>query len=54
MTYGFRPENWPAFQAELLERAITVADIEKIEFRPQIPMSPESPYRIARRSLRAW
>ena len=34
MTYGFRPENWPAFQAELLERAITVADIEKIEFRP--------------------
>ena len=36
MTYGFRPENWPAFQAELLERAITVADIEKIEFRPQI------------------
>jgi len=37
MTYGFRPENWPAFQAELLERAITVADIEKIEFRPRIP-----------------
>lgn len=35
MTYGFRPENWPAFQAELLERAITVADIEKIEFRPR-------------------
>ena len=36
MTYGFCPENWPAFQAELLERAITVADIEKIEFRPRI------------------
>ena len=35
MTYGFRPENWPAFQAELLERAIPVADIEKIEFRPR-------------------
>ena len=45
MTYGFRPENWPAFQAELLERAITVADIEKIEFRPgariTLPQRPE-------------
>lgn len=54
MTYGFRPENWPAFQAELLERAITVADIEKIEFRPRIPHVARITYRIARRSLREW
>ena len=34
MTYGFRPENWPAFQAELRKRGISAADIEKIEMRP--------------------
>jgi len=34
MTYGFRPENWPAFQAELQKRGINAADIEKIEMRP--------------------
>ena len=34
MTYGFRPENWPAFQAELRKRGIDAADIEKIEMRP--------------------
>jgi hypothetical protein len=34
MTYGFRPENWPAFQAELHKRGISAADIEKIEMRP--------------------
>ena len=34
MTYGFRPENWPAFQAELQKRAIAVADIERVEIRP--------------------
>jgi len=34
MTYGFRPENWPAFQAELQKRGIKAADIEKIEMRP--------------------
>ena len=34
MTYGFRPENWPAFQAELRKRGIRAADIEKIEMRP--------------------
>jgi hypothetical protein len=34
MTYGFRPENWPAFQAELRNRGIRAADIEKIEMRP--------------------
>jgi hypothetical protein len=33
MTYGFRPENWPAFQAELRKRGISAADIEKIEMR---------------------
>jgi len=34
MTYGFRPENWPAFQAELRKRGINAADIEKVEMRP--------------------
>jgi hypothetical protein len=34
MTYGFRPENWNAFQAELQTRGIRAADIEKIEMRP--------------------
>jgi hypothetical protein len=33
MTYGFRPDNWPAFQAELQKRGINTADIEKIEMR---------------------
>lgn len=31
MTYGYRPENWPAFQAELRKRRIAAADIEKVE-----------------------
>jgi hypothetical protein len=34
MTYGFRPENWPAFQAELKRRGINAADIERVEMRP--------------------
>jgi hypothetical protein len=35
MTYGFRPENWPAFQAELQKRGISGAlDIERVEVRP--------------------
>ena len=34
MTYGFRPENWPAFQAELQKRGISAPDIEKVEMRP--------------------
>lgn len=36
MTYGFYPENWPAFQAELEKRGITTADIEKVEVRPEV------------------
>ncbi len=35
MTYGFRPENWPAFQAELHQRDIATEDIEKVEIRPE-------------------
>ncbi|HEV8616024.1 MAG TPA: hypothetical protein VGU22_11090 [Methylomirabilota bacterium] len=31
MSYGFRPENWPAFQEELDRRQLTIADIEKLE-----------------------
>jgi len=34
MTYGFRPDNWPVFQAELRKRGIDAADIEKLEMRP--------------------
>ena len=34
MTYGFRPDNWPVFQAELRKRGINAGDIEKIEMRP--------------------
>jgi hypothetical protein len=34
MTYGFRPENWPAFEQELRARGIAVADIEKVELQP--------------------
>ena len=34
MTYGFRPDNWPAFQAELERRGITAAEIERVEIRP--------------------
>jgi hypothetical protein len=33
MTYGFRPEHWPAFQDELAKRHLTDADIEKVELR---------------------
>jgi hypothetical protein len=34
MTYGFRPDNWPVFQAELQRRGIKTTDIEKVEMRP--------------------
>ena len=34
MTYGFQPENWPAFDYELRVRGIAVGDIEKVELRP--------------------
>jgi hypothetical protein len=35
MTYGFLPENWPAFKAELEKRGIAASDIEKVEIRPR-------------------
>jgi hypothetical protein len=35
MTYGFRPENWPAFEYELRVRGIAVGDIERVELRPE-------------------
>jgi len=34
MTYGFIPQDWPAFRRELDARGIAVADIEKVEIRP--------------------
>lgn len=33
MTYGFRPENWGAFQHELRTRGIDVSDLERVEMR---------------------
>ena len=36
MTYGFRPENWPTFEAELAKRGIVAADIERVEIRPSV------------------
>jgi hypothetical protein len=36
MSYGLRPENWPAFQTELERRGIVAADIEKVELRPEL------------------
>ena len=34
MTYGFLPQNWPAFRRELDARGIAVDEIEKVELRP--------------------
>jgi hypothetical protein len=34
MPYGYRPDDWPAFQSELERRGIPAAEIEKIELRP--------------------
>ena len=34
MTYGFCPEDWPLFHSQIRERHIEVADIERIEMRP--------------------
>ena len=48
MTYGFRPENWPVFQAELQKRGIATAEIEKVEIRPSAGANipEESPQRL--------
>ena len=40
MTYGFRPDNWQAFEAELEQRSIPAAEIERVELRPVAPTSP--------------
>lgn len=37
MTYGLRPENWPAFEAELTKRNIAARDIEKLEMNTTEP-----------------
>jgi hypothetical protein len=34
MTYGFCPEDWPLFYSQLAHRHIDVADIERVEMRP--------------------
>ncbi len=43
MTYGFRPENWSTFHAELDKRGIAFADIEKVELRPEIALRRDMP-----------
>ena len=40
MTYGYLPQNWPAFQRELDERGLSMSDIEKVEIRPSPTGSP--------------
>jgi hypothetical protein len=40
MTYGFRPDNWQAFEAELSQRGIPAAEIERIEIRPVAVKTP--------------
>lgn len=35
MTYGFCPENWSVFEAELDRRTIMVGEIERVELRPE-------------------
>jgi hypothetical protein len=40
MTFGYRPENWPAFEDELQRRGIAPGDIERVELRP--PAEPGS------------
>lgn len=35
MTYGFSPENWPAFRSELIQRGIEFGEIERVELRPE-------------------
>ena len=54
MTYGFRPENWPAFQSELQKRGIAVTDIEKVEMRPEVtpPLRSPLPWPLRVRSSR--
>jgi len=34
MTYGFCPEDWPLFHRQIEKRRIEVADIERVEMRP--------------------
>lgn len=34
MTYGFCPEDWPSFHSQIDRRHIDVADIERVEMRP--------------------
>src|SRR5262245_49529593 len=40
MTYGLRPENWLAFEAELDARRITFNEIERVELRPATESMP--------------
>jgi hypothetical protein len=34
MTYGFCPEDWPLFHSQIERRRIDVAEIERVELRP--------------------
>lgn len=33
MTYGFCPDDWPRFHAQITRRGIELAEIERIELR---------------------
>jgi len=34
MTYGFCPEDWPLFHSQLEKCGIEIADVERVEMRP--------------------
>lgn len=34
MTYGYQPDDWPAFESELRRHGVEMTDIERVEFRP--------------------
>ena len=52
MTYGYRPDDWPAFQTELEQRGITSAEIERVELRPAADAPSETDVTITLRSGR--
>lgn len=52
MTYGYRPEDWPAFHVELERRGILTADVEKIELRPASDAPADTDITVTTRSGR--
>ena len=52
MTYGYRPDNWSAFQVELERRGIAAADIERMELRPVVDAPADTGVTVILRSGR--